>query len=312
MSIRRRESHPFNSDQNYSRRTHAMTRLKQAAAPANNVRNLYENVVTTSSNRSPINELIEPRILKQPPTNQTDTVGNNYCTFAPNYECYSSGWPSCCGHDEIICSEERPNCDATVGESYCTFAPDYDCFPATGWPECCGDQKIVCSEERPDCDSATKANATQGNGKEKNEGDQSAQENQDSLTTDDQYDSKDKSDTVNNEPVTPTSEGFVSAPTNPPLALPTVASTGGSKSSASFTPLLIASLLVVALCLLWKRRRSQTPRGDYRRVAAAYTDSAFGEELSQDDYLSDDDVWDAKTVEMPQVRGRLKLQEING
>jgi len=74
-------------------------------------------------------------------------VGTSYCTFAPDYDCFETGWPACC--DPGDCPDERPECEKMVGTSYCTFAPDYDCFE-TGWPACCGTED--CPDERPGCE----------------------------------------------------------------------------------------------------------------------------------------------------------------
>ena len=36
-------------------------------------------------------------------------VGANYCTHGPDYDCYSSGWPSCCT-DGSRCPDMKPPC----------------------------------------------------------------------------------------------------------------------------------------------------------------------------------------------------------
>ena len=50
-------------------------------------------------------------------------VGTSYCTFAPDYDCFETGWPACCGTGD--CPDERPGCEITseptVSET--TFEP---------------------------------------------------------------------------------------------------------------------------------------------------------------------------------------------
>lgn len=76
---------------------------------------------------------------------------------------------------------------------------------------------------------------------------------------------------------------------------------------------------VLAVILVYWRRRSRRPpsQGAYRAVAARYVSSAFDEELSPDDYLSDDEAdefWThgKKTIEMGTFQDDLTLDEING
>jgi len=38
-------------------------------------------------------------------------VGTSYCTFAPDYDCFETGWPACCGTED--CPDERPGCEIT-------------------------------------------------------------------------------------------------------------------------------------------------------------------------------------------------------
>lgn len=52
------------------------------------------------------------------------TTGTSYCTHAPDYKCYTSGWPSCCnepGGDVMNCPVEKPPCDGD-GEEVATGA----------------------------------------------------------------------------------------------------------------------------------------------------------------------------------------------
>jgi len=83
-------------------------------------------------------------------------TGTSYCTYSPDKECYSSGWPDCCSSsDPNDCPDERPSCDSndTTGTSYCTYAPDTECY-SSGWPDCCSSSNPNdCPDERPSCDS---------------------------------------------------------------------------------------------------------------------------------------------------------------
>merc|ERR1719162_419865 len=83
-------------------------------------------------------------------TSCTPLLGSSYCTYSPDKECYSSGWPECCGADEESCPDARPGCDTGA---YCVFAPDPTCYDG-GWPECCQDETKGCPDERPPCDSS--------------------------------------------------------------------------------------------------------------------------------------------------------------
>ncbi|KAL7542023.1 hypothetical protein ACHAWF_007070 [Thalassiosira exigua] len=49
-----------------------------------------------------------------------DRRGRSYCTYAPDYKCYKSGWPSCCNgaRGSRACSRRRPSCDRSpIGPS---------------------------------------------------------------------------------------------------------------------------------------------------------------------------------------------------
>lgn len=37
--------------------------------------------------------------------------GSSYCTYAPDYKCYKSGWPKCCGEGNGGCPANQPKCD---------------------------------------------------------------------------------------------------------------------------------------------------------------------------------------------------------
>jgi len=57
--------------------------------------------------------------------NTTSTVmplmGKSYCTYAPDEECYESGWPACC-REETSCPEERPECEVDATATGSTVA----------------------------------------------------------------------------------------------------------------------------------------------------------------------------------------------
>jgi hypothetical protein len=44
-----------------------------------------------------------------------ENVGGDYCTFAPDLQCYPStnGFPACCGEDSASCPADRPPCENT-------------------------------------------------------------------------------------------------------------------------------------------------------------------------------------------------------
>jgi len=52
-------------------------------------------------------------------------VGTSYCTYAPDYECYTSGRPACCLDEEVDCPREKPKCDA---DEPCVMV---DCMPGS-------------------------------------------------------------------------------------------------------------------------------------------------------------------------------------
>jgi hypothetical protein len=39
------------------------------------------------------------------------------------------------------------------GSDYCTWAPDYDCYPTRGWATCCFDEITRCPEAMPECEN---------------------------------------------------------------------------------------------------------------------------------------------------------------
>lgn len=91
-------------------------------------------------------------------------VGTSYCTYAPDYKCFSKGWPSCCSSNGNSCPRDQPDCDVddddtptasptqlVLGSSYCTWSSDYDCYE-NGWPECCERDPSSCPKVQPRCD----------------------------------------------------------------------------------------------------------------------------------------------------------------
>ncbi|KAL7525036.1 hypothetical protein ACHAWF_001181 [Thalassiosira exigua] len=110
-----------------------------------------------------------------------DILGSDYCTYSPDTDCYTSGWPDCCQKSD--CPEERPPCDVPgvtgilgdagdvdldnitlpvfdgttgviLGGDYCTYGPDKSCY-ANGKPACCLDENETCPQEQPPCDVDT-------------------------------------------------------------------------------------------------------------------------------------------------------------
>jgi hypothetical protein len=137
---------------------------------------------------SPPPAIVAPAPPSAAPASQ---VGGDYCTWAPDLECYplSDGRPECCGVDEgAACPDQRPPCDEAgsdspsstpsmvptspggggapsslpsrepLGADYCTWAPNVECYPDTnGWPACCTENSDACPEERPPCSSGPTA-----------------------------------------------------------------------------------------------------------------------------------------------------------
>jgi hypothetical protein len=87
-----------------------------------------------------------------PETQPPCTLGVNYCTYAPNYDCYAEGWPTCC-LSNATCPTTPDGCDTTIvdGSSFCTVAPDYSCY-INGWPICCSLEDIDCPTTEPECE----------------------------------------------------------------------------------------------------------------------------------------------------------------
>ena len=66
------------------------------------------------------------------PTPPGPAPGSSICTYAPDYECYQTGWPACCSvNDGASCPDYMTICDnfpsGSAGTSYCTYSPDYTC-----------------------------------------------------------------------------------------------------------------------------------------------------------------------------------------
>ncbi|KAL3780149.1 hypothetical protein HJC23_012595 [Cyclotella cryptica] len=82
-------------------------------------------------------------------------TGSDYCTYAPDYNCYSAGWPDCCTRNGgADCPVNKPSCNVkrSVGRSYCTYSPDYTCYK-NGWPKCClSNNGANCPTTQPSCD----------------------------------------------------------------------------------------------------------------------------------------------------------------
>jgi hypothetical protein len=78
-----------------------------------------------------------------------DSPGASFCTWAPNYECYNNGRPSCCD-ESATCPEQPPECDV-AGPPYCSDSPNFDCY-SDGFPSCCLTQEDDCPENEPGCD----------------------------------------------------------------------------------------------------------------------------------------------------------------
>jgi len=103
---------------------------------------------STCPDQQPACEVSSTTIPSSPVT-ATIILGSDYCTYGPDYNCYSDGWPSCCIEDETTCPEEQPPC--IPGASFCTYAPDFSCYE-TGWPACCSDDASTCPQNQPPCE----------------------------------------------------------------------------------------------------------------------------------------------------------------
>jgi len=49
-------------------------------------------------------------------------IGGDYCVWGPAYDCYETGWPSCCQSEDVECPDERPGCEI-VAANVTTLAP---------------------------------------------------------------------------------------------------------------------------------------------------------------------------------------------
>lgn len=86
--------------------------------------------------------------------------GSDYCTWAPEYQCWKNGWPSCCFSEDVQCPQQQPACDvdsqstssqpSLLGSDYCTWSPDKSCWKL-GWPSCCFSEQAQCPQEQPAC-----------------------------------------------------------------------------------------------------------------------------------------------------------------
>ena len=49
----------------------------------------------------PACEIVAANVTTQaPPATEPAIIGGDYCVWGPDYECYDSGWPSCCGSED--------------------------------------------------------------------------------------------------------------------------------------------------------------------------------------------------------------------
>jgi hypothetical protein len=103
-------------------------------------------------------------------------LGEDYCTYSPDTDCYVNGRPECCLDDSSECPEEQPPCNVVSspspttpsptsapvplpGADYCTYSPDTECY-VNGRPECCLDDSSECPEEQPPCNAVSSPSPT--------------------------------------------------------------------------------------------------------------------------------------------------------
>ena len=93
-------------------------------------------------------------------------VGEDYCTYSPDTDCYVNGKPECCLDDSSECPKEEQPCNVVsttpsptavpvplLGADYCTYSPDTDCYVNDGKPECClNNDSSDCPDQTPPCD----------------------------------------------------------------------------------------------------------------------------------------------------------------
>jgi len=72
------------------------------------------------------------------PMPEMKPIGGDYCVWGPDYECYESGWPSCCESKD--CPEERPDCEIDMSMS---MSMPITTLPAEEEEECVEDGGAV-------------------------------------------------------------------------------------------------------------------------------------------------------------------------
>lgn len=85
--------------------------------------------------------------------------GESICTWAPEFDCYKTGWPECCDFNGgRNCPKYQTMCnnypEGWTGWNYCTTAPNFSCYPGTGQPTCCnmkGGGTMNCPRQKPGC-----------------------------------------------------------------------------------------------------------------------------------------------------------------
>lgn len=51
--------------------------------------------------------------------------GSSYCTYAPKYNCYRSGWPACCSSNGgVNCPKTKPGCNVDGADVIDTVTAD--------------------------------------------------------------------------------------------------------------------------------------------------------------------------------------------
>jgi hypothetical protein len=57
--------------------------------------------------------------------------------------------------DDADADADVDNDYAVDGSDYCTWAPDYDCYPTYGWAACCFDENTPCPDAIPECENTS-------------------------------------------------------------------------------------------------------------------------------------------------------------
>jgi len=58
-----------------------------------------------------ITDLVSGCTLSCIPEAEPSIVGSSYCTYGPDMDCFTTGWPACCDDDPIKCPDEQPLCE---------------------------------------------------------------------------------------------------------------------------------------------------------------------------------------------------------